>query len=452
MPQFIITALGSYGDVHPMVGLGSALAERGHRVMLVTNPYFEDVVVAAGLELLPISTREQYGKLSQHPQIWHRVRGPLLVLKWVSGYLLRPVYEAICEHYVEGETVLCAHPLDLASRVAREKLGAPVASIDNTPAVLWSVHDSPRAVGTLVGGPRVPAWLKRWQFRSADALVGHMVRRPLGELRRELGLPPVKRLFGRWLHETDLVLGLFPDWFAPPQPDWPPDTRLVGFPLWDHPSGSVPIFDSIAPASESGQTRMGTDPFHAGERNRPASSDEMRAFLASGDGPIVFTPGTAHHAAHDFFAAAVDACQRLGRRGVLLTRYDHHVPVDLPDSVRWFGFVPLSQLLPRAVAFVHHGGIGSSAQGLAAGVPQVIQPMAFDQFDNARRLVGLGVAEELPVRQFRGAALAAALERLLTSPTVKSRCDELAAKCDGPAARGAACDALEGLAAARRPR
>ena len=415
MPKFIITALGSYGDVHPMVGLGAALAERGHRVQIATNPYFDEVVAEAGLELLPLSTREKYGQLAQHPQIWHRVRGPLLVIKWVSGHLMRPLYELVRDNYTPGETVFCAHPLDFASRTAAEKLAAPIASIDNTPAVLWSAYDSPRRVGTVIGGRWVPAWFKRWQFRAADRVVGRMVRRPLGELRRELGLPPVKRIFSQWLHQTDLVLGLFPDWFAPPQPDWPANTRLTGFPLWDSAHG----------------TELAAD---------------VRDFLAAGDAPIVFTPGSANHAAHEFFAAAVDACGRLGRRGILLTKYDHQLPDTLPDAVRWFGFVPLSALLPRAAAFVHHGGIGSCGQALAAGVPQVVQPMAFDQFDNARRLVRLGVAEELPVRRFRGSELAAVLDRLIDSQRCQTKCAELAARCDGPAARSAACDALEQLA------
>ena len=74
--QFIITALGSYGDVHPMVGLGVALAVRGHRVKIVTNPYFADVVTGAGLELLPVGTREGYVALSSHPDLWHPIRGP----------------------------------------------------------------------------------------------------------------------------------------------------------------------------------------------------------------------------------------------------------------------------------------------------------------------------------------------------------------------------------------
>ena len=129
-----------------------------------------------------------------------------------------------------------------------------------------------------------------------------------------------------------------------------------------------------------------------------------------------------------------------------MTKYDHQLPARLPDSVRHFGFVPLSKLLPHTAALVHHGGIGTCAQGLAAGVPHVVQPMSYDQFDNSRRLVGLGVASEISVRKFRGRAVADALALLLDSPTVAARCRELATLCDGPAALAAACEALGELA------
>jgi UDP:flavonoid glycosyltransferase YjiC (YdhE family) len=130
----------------------------------------------------------------------------------------------------------------------------------------------------------------------------------------------------------------------------------------------------------------------------------------------------------------------------LLTKYAHQLPTNLPDTVRHFGFVPMSNLLPRSAALVHHGGIGSCAQGLAAGIPQVVRPMSYDQFDNSRRLVQLGVAQEIPVKKFTGPRLAATLALLLSSPTVATRCRDLATRCNGPAALTAACDALEQLA------
>jgi UDP:flavonoid glycosyltransferase YjiC (YdhE family) len=249
----------------------------------------------------------------------------------------------------------------------------------------------------------------------------------------------VTRVFGQWLHAADMTLGLFPDWFGPPQPDWPPHTRTVGFPLWDTP-GSVPIFRSSTSQAASADRKMGTDPLESG------LSADVREFLAAGAPPIAFSPGSANREAHQFFEAAVDACEQLGRRGILLTKYVHQLPPKMPDSVQHFGFVPLSRLLPHTAALVHHGGIGTCAQGLAAGVPHLVRPMSFDQFDNSRRLVRLGVAEEISVRRFHGPTVAAALTRLLESPGVAANCREFAHRCDGPAARAAACDALEQLA------
>ncbi len=415
MTQFLVTALGSYGDVHPMAGLASALVARGHRVKLITSPYFADVVASTGAELVPLGTSEEYATLSRHPDLWHPQRGPKLVLSHAAGKFLRPLYETLVANYSPGETVFCAHALDLASRVACEKLRAPLASVILAPGILWSVHNSPRLKGAYLE-PHVPRWLKRAQFWAADRFfVLPLLGPPLNELRVDLRLPPVKRIFDRWLYETDLVLGLFPDWFGPLQPDWPPNTHTVGFPLWDTPT----------------ETSL---------------TDDVTTFLAAGTPPIAFSPGSANHKAHQFFTAAIDACQRLGRRGILLTKYDHQLPPNLPATVRHFGFVPLSKLLPHTAALVHHGGIGSCGQGLAAGIPQIVRPLSYDQFDNSRRLVELGVAQEISVRRFAGPTIAKSLESLFSSPTVAARCRDLASRCNGPAALATACTALEQLA------
>ncbi len=451
MTQFLITGLGSYGDVHPMAGLGAALAARGHRVKIVTNPYFEDVVAGAGLELLPLGTREQYVELTQHPDLWHHIRGPKLVLSYASARMLRPLYDLLVANYVPGETVFCAHAMDLASRVAGEKLGAPVASTIFAPGVLWSLYDSPRLKGAMLG-PRVPRWLKRVQFWASDRLFAMPLLGPeLNALRADLGLPRTQRIFNHWLFESDLMLGLFPDWFGPLQPDWPANSRAVGFPLWDSPTPAETPLNEGAAGSASALC-SNTDKHGQSQRQTDGLPIEVQDFLAAGTPPIAFSPGSANREAQQFFTAAVDVCARLGRRGILLTKYGHQLPANLPESVCHVGFVPMSKLLPHTAALVHHGGIGSCAQGLAAGVPQIVRPMSYDQFDNSRRLVRLGVAREIAVGKFTGPSVATALAIMLDSPTIAARCRDLASRCNGPAALAAACDALEQLANQRAAR
>ena len=148
---------------------------------------------------------------------------------------------------------------------------------------------------------------------------------------------------------------------------------------------------------------------------------------------------------HAFFRAAACACELLQRRGLLLTKYPEQLPARLPDGVRHFSFVPFSQLLPRAAALVHHGGVGSCSQGLATGTPQLLMPMAFDQFDNAERLRRLGVASIVRPKHFRGVTVARKLDALLSNSTTHENCHRWAKKCDGRAALAKTCELIEAL-------
>jgi rhamnosyltransferase subunit B len=110
--------------------------------------------------------------------------------------------------------------------------------------------------------------------------------------------------------------------------------------------------------------------------------------------------------------------------------------------MRTFRYIPFSQVFPRTAAVVHHGGIGTTGQGLAGGVPQLIMPMGFDQPDNAARLERLGVGAALYPRQFTGVNVAARLAALL-EPAVRRRCQDVARRFENHAARERACEQIE---------
>ncbi len=172
-----------------------------------------------------------------------------------------------------------------------------------------------------------------------------------------------------------MAIGMFPEWYAKPQPDWPSQMRIAGFPRFD------------------GQTEEKLDA-------------KVFEFCQAGDPPIVFTFGTGMMHATDLFRQAVEACRQVGTRGILLTKHRANLPDALPTSVRHWEFVPLQQLLPHCAAIVHHGGIGTVAKALATGTPQLIIPHAWDQLDNARRVVQLGAGKMLNRRWVTGARTA----------------------------------------------
>jgi UDP:flavonoid glycosyltransferase YjiC (YdhE family) len=240
-----------------------------------------------------------------------------------------------------------------------------------------------------------------------------MIVPDLNAVRQELGLPPVSRVFRHWIHSPQRVIALFPDWFGPPQPDWPAGLQFVGFPQYD-------------------------------EADQQQLTPGLLRFLDAGEPPIVFTPGSANQSAASFFRTAVDASLRLNRRALLLTKYTDHLPT-LPSTVHYEGFAPFSRLLPRCAALVHHGGIGTLAQALAAGVPQLTMPMGFDQPDNTTRLLRLGVARWVAPSQFTGERVAPLLDSLLTDPTVASACAKYAAYLKDSSTLSRTCDLLEAL-------
>ena len=114
-------------------------------------------------------------------------------------------------------------------------------------------------------------------------------------------------------------------------------------------------------------------------------------------------------------------------------------------AIRHVSYAPFSQLLPRCAALVHHGGIGTCAQALAAGIPQLVMPMGFDQPDNAARLQRLGVGATLVPAKFTGPRVAQALTRLLDDPRVPGTCRKWSQAIGASRPIDETCDLLERL-------
>jgi rhamnosyltransferase subunit B len=414
--NIVLATLGSYGDVHPFVGIGARLKRRGHRVTLLSNGAFESLARAEGLEFDAFAHGDDYERLKQDPDLWHKTRAFKVVFGAVCDSL-GDVYDAV-ERNLTDNTIVVSSSLALGARVAQDALKFPMATAHLSPGIFRSNYEPAKLPGLFM--PRwLPPGVKQKLWDLGDSLVIDPTVAPkLNEFRASKGLPPVKRVLRDWWHSPDRVIGMFPAWFAPPQPDWPAQTRLTGFPLYD-------------------------------ERGVQALPEELQEFLSNGQPPIAFTPGSAMLHAADFFQSAIEACERLGRRGILLTRHPEQIPARLPDSVIHVNFAPFSELLPRVAAMVHHGGIGTSSQALAAGVPQLVTPMTHDQPDNANRLKRLGVAEVVPFTRFTARRATAAMRRLFADPQRAERCREVQSRFVGVDALEQTCDFVEQLARVR---
>jgi rhamnosyltransferase subunit B len=412
--RILVATLGSYGDVYPFVALASLLKQRGNDVILLSNEFFGPLAARHGLRFVSLGSEPQYREFADHPDLFHPRRGVSVFFDELILPSLRTAYDQLKAHAQPGETLIVASSAVFSARLVQEELGIPTATVHLAPGAFKSAHESPQ-FGLLPLPPWIPPFLKRFAWWVADvAVVDRMLCPALNSLRQEIGLPPVRRVLTRWLHSPQRVIGLFPAWYAAPQPDWPPQARLTGFPLFD---------DGV-------------------DQQLPA---EVEDFLQAGEAPVVFMPGSLMQQGQRFFLESVAACERLRRRGVLLTRYPDHLPAELPEGIRHFDYVPFSQLLPRAAALVHHGGIGSVSQALRAGVPQLIHPLAFDQHDNAARLRRLGVGDWLAPRRYRAEAVADRLQQLLETPAVAERCKKIASRFENAQPLAEASELIEAM-------
>jgi rhamnosyltransferase subunit B len=411
----LLLTIGSAGDVHPFIGLGLALRQRGHRVKIITNPFFGDLTKKVGLEFVPIGSIDQFDSLRKNPDLWNSTKGFKTIADAVSGGL-RETYDAVVNNYVAGETVVTASSLGWGARIAQDKHHIPTATIHLAPAVIRSLLSPPK-LSTLP----LPRWLpeKFWKYLYAvlDRLViDPLVAPAINKLRAELGLPAVHHILKEWWNSPQLVIGLFPEWFGKPAGDWPSQMRLTNFPMYD----------------EGGEL-----------------SPELVEFLAAGEKPIVFTPGSAMWHAHDIFRESVEACVKINRRGILLSGHAGHIPENLPPTVRAFEYAPFSKLLPHAAALVHHGGIGTSAQAMAAGTKQIVMPFAHDQFDNGLRLQKLGVAKVINPGRYQAESISKLLSETLADVAMEARCGEIARKFVGVDPMRQTCELIESLGSNR---
>jgi UDP:flavonoid glycosyltransferase YjiC (YdhE family) len=219
------------------------------------------------------------------------------------------------------------------------------------------------------------------------------------------------------------VLALFSSVLAEPQPDWPPRTRITGFPFYDR------------------RDRAGGGEDEEGNGLSPA----LRDFLDAGEPPIVFTLGSsAIWVAKDFYRESIAAARALGRRALLLTGHERNRPVEpLPAGIAAFEYAPYGEVLPRASVVVHQGGVGTTGQALRSGRPMLVVPFSHDQFDNAARVARLGCGRTLPRAGYNAASATRELRAILTGESYKINATEIGRRVRAEDGTRAACDAIE---------
>ncbi len=396
--HYLIVTGGTAGDLYPFLSLGRALQALGYRVSFCSPEVFGEQIVPTGMGFVPTVGRAAYAAALNDPAAWQPKKAFDVIWRATRDRLL-DIYDVVATLPADVPCVVLSHPLALPTcalaRVLRPDL--PIVALYLAPSNLRTCHDP-----LMLGPVRIPGWMplswRRWLWSKVERdMIDRVALPDVNAARAKLGLPAVAGFLDHLYQVADFSVTLFPDWFAPTAPDWP--QPLI--------SGAFQLFE---PSRDS------------------TISPQLQAFLAQGSAPLVFTPGTGHRHAREYFAQAVAATQKLGRRAVLVTSHRGQVPADLPDTVLWQEYVAFRDLLPHVALLVHHGGIGTTAEALRAGVPQLVVPFAHDQFDNGMRIELLGVGRMLHSTRLNARRLTQCLRDLLDSQVVREQATSVATR------------------------
>lgn len=379
--ELILVSVGSAGDAHPYIALGHAMRARGHAVAMFSNTLHQAAIEAAGIEFIDAGPGLDYPACIANPHLWHPIKGMGVLWRTLLAPSIAPLYRALQARQQRQRPLhVLAGPQMLGARLAQLHLGIPLTTAYTAPSMLRS-SVAPVTIAQMHWPQGTPRWLLNAVWKAIDHYkLEPMARARLQAICLELGVPAPQSpsIFGQWMHANS-GLALFPEWFAPRKPDYPAAMVYSDFPRYQLDAGA-----QLSPA--------------------------LQTFLARGAAPVVVMLGTAmaHSAAQ--FAVWQAALLRTGQRGIFLSAQPDQLPPQPSSNLLYAAYAPFSALLPHCAAIVHHGGIGTCAQALAAGIAQIIQACAHDQFENARCVAALGAGQRLARDASVGAA-AKALQR-----------------------------------------
>ena len=422
MQSFIFVLIGTGGDVWPGIGVARELRRRGHDVVVLAYDYFAEDIAKAGLAFHSVGSRADYVAQVSQADFWSSTRGPLLAIG-EGGYVrlaLQPAYDYVAGRRAGQPVVVCTRNA-YGARFAAEQHRLPCLTLAYSPQHLIAPDHLPypnnnRLVRAL------PYWYKQFVLNLNDRAGAGQLLPVLNPLRQQWGLTPLRYLL-RWICFGGPSVALFPAWF-----------------------------DDVGGLAARG-VRQGDFIFSHTDEQAPLPP-AVAAFLDAGEPPVVLTFGTGVAHVRPLFQSALAALQGLGRRAIFVTKFRENIPAHPGGAVLVVDYADFAALLPRAALLVHHGGIGTAAQALRAGIPQLILPLAYDQPDNGARIQAMGCGDFLPggpptaARLQQKIAAVAAIDR---APLKRWRAVLL--KADGARRVADVCEGLAGPArvpAARR--
>lgn len=390
-----LIAFGTRGDVQPAIALAKALKERGRRVRILAGSNFKPWIEQHGLEAVPSNADVHAMMLSDNGKRWvEHGTNALMQTRMMRKINDQYGWSNMCEAWhacQDADVIISSFTSDLYCASIAEKLGVPHISMLLQPS-LTATRDG----ATLLSAPRPnqTSWIN---YAAGKALIEPFMWIVSGKLvqrfrQQVLDLPKITYGQARAGLRRALVVHGYSRHVVPHPADWPSNMHTTGYWFLDDTANWTPPADLLR-------------------------------FLDAGPAPISVGFGSmTTQDPHALSMLVLDAVAQSGQRAILLSGWGDLGTRQLPPNMFQLDAAPHSWLFPRMAAVVHHGGAGTTAEGLRAGVPNVLVPHIGDQVFWGQRLEALGVGlRAIPRPKLTAAALAQAIHHAATDQLMQQR-------------------------------
>lgn len=345
--NIMIPTIGTRGDVQPFIALAQGLAPAGHKVTILSHPVMRNLVESHGVTFAPLGPDVDMDEVSA--TIRQRSRNPwagMVHAMRFSFEILERSHEDLIKAYRRADLAIISAS-GAAGKNEADLLGLPYASVNLMP---WGIRYTEPG----------RSLYKRILYGLIDEVLTMVTTRPLNNLRRRQGLPPVGP---EGFSSPRLDLIPISPMVYPANPHWPAQHHVTGYWFVDQPAGWQP-------------------------------SEDLLEFLENSEPPLVVSLGAmsrGNAGARETAELFVEAIRSTGLRVIILGWEVALKEMSLPPKIYPSGSIPFGWLLPRAAGIVHHGGFGTTAEGLRAGIPALVIPYIADQFTWGQKVFDLGV-------------------------------------------------------------
>ncbi len=420
MAKILIHTLGSSGDFNPFTALALELRRRGHEIQFALSPKFAEKASALGFPAVVAGEDPDWDSDLLRRMLTAHTTAPVSILfKEVLIPAIVPATLAL-EPLAREADLFVSHTIQLAAPAVAQRTGTPWVSASAATLIYETAAYPPPSIAW----KGCPAWLSRLGWRAGYRILGDFDTLAAAEYAK-LGVGPRTNVIAGGAYSRRLTLGLWSPSFFPRPADWPSWFQVGGYARWD------------------GAETAGSAGGAAKTRGAASSAPTILFTLGSS---VVNHPG-------DFWRTALAALALASWDGVLLgAPTDFPVPDALRGRVTLVPYAPYAEVFPQADAIVHQGGVGTTQAACYYGIPSLVVPRGFDQFENAAHIQREGWGLRLMPGQFTPHGLKIRLERLLHSAEIAAKVKALGAAMQAEPGVVRSADFVEAaLPASRKP-